>query len=49
MAVVRASFKPEFLNRLDEIVVFDALTRDQLAHIVDLQVALLGRRLAVGG
>ena len=47
MAVVRASFKPEFLNRLDEIVLFDALTRDELSHIVDLQIAELGRRLAV--
>jgi ATP-dependent Clp protease ATP-binding subunit ClpB len=44
---VRQSFKPEFLNRLDEIVTFDALTRDDLAHIVDLQVAALDRRLAV--
>ena len=47
MSVVRASFKPEFLNRLDEIVVFDALSRDELAHIVDLQLALLEKRLAV--
>ena len=47
LAVVRASFKPEFLNRLDEIVLFDALTRDELAHIVDLQLALLEQRLAV--
>jgi ATP-dependent Clp protease ATP-binding subunit ClpB len=47
MAVVRASFKPEFLNRLDEIVMFDALTQDELSHIVDLQIAELGRRLAV--
>ncbi|MGZ5399731.1 MAG: ATP-dependent chaperone ClpB, partial [Nocardioides sp.] len=47
MAVVRQSFKPEFLNRLDEIVQFDALSRDDLAHIVDLQLALLGKRLAV--
>jgi len=47
MAVVRQSFKPEFLNRLDEIVVFDALTKDELAHIVDLQLALLEKRLAV--
>ena len=45
--VVRASFKPEFLNRLDEIVLFDALTRDELAHIVDLRLALLEKRLAV--
>ena len=47
MAVVRQSFKPEFLNRLDEIVLFDALSRDELSHIVDLQIAELGRRLAV--
>jgi ATP-dependent Clp protease ATP-binding subunit ClpB len=47
MSVVRASFKPEFLNRLDEIVVFDALTRDELTHIVDLQLLLLEKRLAV--
>ncbi len=46
MAVVRQSFKPEFLNRLDEIVVFDALSREDLAHIVDLQLALLEKRLA---
>jgi ATP-dependent Clp protease ATP-binding subunit ClpB len=47
MSVVRSSFKPEFLNRLDEIVVFDALSKDELAHIVDLQLALLEKRLAV--
>jgi ATP-dependent Clp protease ATP-binding subunit ClpB len=45
MAVVRSTFKPEFLNRLDEIVVFDALSTDDLAHIVDLQVDQLRRRL----
>jgi ATP-dependent Clp protease ATP-binding subunit ClpB len=47
MAVVRNSFKPEFLNRLDEIVVFDALGRAELARIVDLQVSALAHRLAV--
>ncbi len=47
MGVVRSSFKPEFLNRLDEIVLFDALTRDELTHIVELQLALLEKRLAV--
>jgi ATP-dependent Clp protease ATP-binding subunit ClpB len=47
MAMVRQSFKPEFLNRLDEVVLFDALTRDELSHIVDLQIGELGRRLAV--
>ncbi len=46
MAGVRTAFKPEFLNRLDEVVVFDALSRDELATIVGLQVELLGRRLA---
>ncbi len=43
MDVVKASFKPEFLNRLDEIVMFDALGTDELAHIVDLQVQLAGQ------
>lgn len=47
MGVVRSHFKPEFLNRLDEVVLFDALTKDDLAHIVDLQLALLEQRLAV--
>ncbi|CAN5148878.1 ATP-dependent chaperone ClpB [soil metagenome] len=47
MSVVRQAFKPEFLNRLDEIVLFDSLSRDELSHIVDLQIAELGRRLAV--
>jgi ATP-dependent Clp protease ATP-binding subunit ClpB len=46
MGVVRQSFKPEFLNRLDEVVLFDALTPDDLAHIVDLQLGLLEKRLA---
>jgi ATP-dependent Clp protease ATP-binding subunit ClpB len=45
MGIVRASFKPEFLNRLDEIVTFDALTEAQLEQIVDLQLDLLTRRL----
>jgi len=47
MGVVRQAFKPEFLNRLDEVVMFDALSQDELSHIVDLQIAELGRRLAV--
>ncbi len=47
MGVVRAHFKPEFLNRLDEVVLFDALSRDDLAHIVDLQLVLLEKRLAM--
>jgi ATP-dependent Clp protease ATP-binding subunit ClpB len=46
MAVVRSAFKPEFLNRLDDSLMFESLTRDDLAAIVDLQVAHLARRLA---
>ncbi|MFE1555824.1 ATP-dependent chaperone ClpB [Streptomyces sp. NPDC058734] len=46
LEVVRASFKPEFLNRLDDLVVFSALTRDELAHIAELQIARLAKRLA---
>ncbi len=46
LATVRSAFKPEFLNRLDDIVVFDALTPAELARIVDLQVDALARRLA---
>ncbi|MHC6591934.1 ATP-dependent chaperone ClpB [Arthrobacter sp. C152] len=45
MATVNASFKPEFLNRLDEVVLFDALSMEELGHIVELHVAELGRRL----
>jgi len=45
MAAVHATFKPEFLNRLDEVVIFDPLSTDDLAHIVDLQVAGLAKRL----
>ncbi|CAN5144344.1 ATP-dependent chaperone ClpB [soil metagenome] len=46
LATVRASFKPEFLNRLDEIVTFDALSRADLARIVGLQLDLLASRLS---
>ncbi|MDQ6688127.1 MAG: ATP-dependent chaperone ClpB [Actinomycetota bacterium] len=46
MALVRQAFKPEFLNRLDEIVLFDVLDKDELAHIVDLQLAAFDTRLA---
>jgi ATP-dependent Clp protease ATP-binding subunit ClpB len=45
LAVVREHFKPEFLNRLDDVIVFDMLTREQLAQIVDIQVARLAQRL----
>ncbi len=46
MDVVRGTFKPEFLNRLDEVVVFDALGTEELSRIVDLQIASLAKRLA---
>ena len=46
MALVRQAFKPEFLNRLDDVVLFDPLTTDELATIVDLQVDRLAKRLA---
>ncbi len=46
MAIVRAHFKPEFLNRLDDIVVFHALTPQDLTTIVDIQLARLRSRLA---
>jgi ATP-dependent Clp protease ATP-binding subunit ClpB len=46
MSVVRATFKPEFLNRLDDVIIFDALNTEELTEIVDLQVDRLTRRLA---
>jgi ATP-dependent Clp protease ATP-binding subunit ClpB len=46
MGVVRATFKPEFLNRLDDVILFSGLSTEELSKIVDLQVERLGRRLA---
>ncbi len=46
MSAVRAAFKPEFLNRLDDVIVFDALSTSELTQIVDLQVGRLAARLA---
>jgi ATP-dependent Clp protease ATP-binding subunit ClpB len=46
MSVVRKAFKPEFLNRLDNIVMFDPLTAEDLAHIVTINLERLNRRLA---
>ena len=46
MDAVRAHFRPEFLNRLDETVIFDRLVRDDMDAIVDIQLALLVKRLA---
>jgi ATP-dependent Clp protease ATP-binding subunit ClpB len=44
--VVRTSFKPEFLNRLDEIVLFDALGTEELSRIVEINLKRLNARLA---
>ncbi|MHA6510533.1 ATP-dependent chaperone ClpB [Tessaracoccus sp. Y1736] len=45
MGVVRQAFRPEFLNRLDDVVLFDALTPEELGRIVDIQISRLNRRL----
>ena len=49
IAGVEAAFKPEFINRLDDIVEFAPLTRDQIGEIVELQVALVSRRVRERG
>jgi ATP-dependent Clp protease ATP-binding subunit ClpB len=46
LSVVQRHFKPEFLNRLDDVVVFHSLATEELTSIVDIQIAALGRRLA---
>jgi len=46
MTAVRAAFKPEFLNRLDDVIIFDSLSTAELTRIVDIQVARLGKRLS---
>ena len=46
MEVVRAAFKPEFINRLDEIILFHRLSRDHMDAIVDIQLERLRRLLA---
>ena len=46
MAAVRAKFKPEFINRLDDVLIFDALSAEELVEIVDIQLAQLQKRLA---
>ena len=45
MSVVQASFKPEFLNRLDDIIIFDALSKEELGEIVEIQLARIAQRL----
>lgn len=46
MAAVRAAFKPEFINRLDDVLIFDALNPEELEQIVDIQLTQLQKRLA---
>ena len=46
MKAVRGHFRPEFLNRVDDIVVFSHLSKDDLRQIVDIQFGILGKRLA---
>ena len=45
MAIVRASFRPEFLNRIDEIILFHRLQKSEMAHIVDIQMKRLAKLL----
>ena len=45
-AILHAQFRPEFLNRIDEIIIFHSLGKEHLARIIDIQVELLTRRLA---
>lgn len=46
MEVVAGHFRPEFINRIDEVVVFHPLAREQIRGIADIQLALLRKRLA---
>ena len=46
MAAVRSAFKPEFINRLDDVIIFDGLKPDELVEIVDIQLEQLAKRLA---
>ena len=45
MEALRATFKPEFLNRIDDIITFRALTLEDINHIIDIQLTLIDRRL----
>jgi ATP-dependent Clp protease ATP-binding subunit ClpA len=46
MAELKRQFRPEFLNRVDDVIIFQSLDEDELARIVDLQLAQLNKRLA---
>jgi ATP-dependent Clp protease ATP-binding subunit ClpB len=49
MEALRANFRPEFLNRVDEIIIFRQLSRDQIAEIVDVQIGFVADRLVPRG
>jgi len=49
MVALREQFRPEFLNRVDEIVIFDYLGREEIAKIVDLELAKVAKRLITQG
>jgi ATP-dependent Clp protease ATP-binding subunit ClpB len=46
MTAVRSAFKPEFINRLDDVIIFDGLNPEELVEIVDIQLEQLAKRLA---
>jgi ATP-dependent Clp protease ATP-binding subunit ClpB len=46
MDALRSGFKPEFLNRIDETIIFENLSREQIVHIVEIQINRLAKRLA---
>src|SRR5207248_9894354 len=46
MEAVQSHFRPEFLNRVDEIILFESLSVEQIKHIVEIQLGLLRKRLA---
>lgn len=46
LEVVRSTFKPEFLNRVDEIIIFHALAKEEIKKIVEIQLSFLNKRLA---
>ncbi|MBU0575218.1 MAG: AAA family ATPase, partial [Proteobacteria bacterium] len=45
MELLRSTFKPEFLNRIDDIIIFRALTMDAIERIIDIQIGLIRKRL----
>jgi ATP-dependent Clp protease ATP-binding subunit ClpB len=48
MDALRSTFKPEFLNRVDEVIIFNSLGEEEIKKIVDIQIGLLGKRLEAG-